>query len=73
MRYPQYKPGARWQVRREFSPLRDFDFVIIGPGSKPRYKLCSVRFLHPNDTDRKDFLAEYPTWHLQEHATYVGE
>lgn len=63
----QYKPGAKWRVRRNDhgGPLT---FVVVGP-SRPGYKICRVEF--DVQTDRYvNFEAEYSHKHLKKYAVY---
>lgn len=70
MKHPQYQPGARWQVRRPDKSSYDFDFVIIGPGTKPDRKLCRVEYLQPSQRT-VNFECEYTHKHLKKHSVYV--
>lgn len=65
----RYTKGQRWAVRRK-ECMFDFDFVIIGKGSKPDRKLCRVEWVHQN-MGRADFEAEYQHKHIKKCAKLV--
>lgn len=67
-----FSPGQRWQVRRNEKPSQDFDFVILGPGSKSNRKLCRVEYVRPG-WGQQNFEAEYSREHIKECATLVQE
>lgn len=63
----RYVTGQRWQVRRPERPGSDFDFVIVGPGSKPDRKVCKVEYLVEHAW-QKNFEAEFTHRHLKRYA-----
>lgn len=65
-RFPEYQIGARWRVERDRNP---FTFVIIGPGSRPGYKLCRVEW-DAERWNKPNFEAEYSHKHLKRHSVY---
>jgi len=62
--------GERWAVRRP-NQTQDFDFVIVGKGSKPDRKLCRVEYVYPNATTRVNFEQEYTHKHIKECSVLV--
>jgi hypothetical protein len=66
MKHPEYQIGAKWRVERDHQA---FTFVIIGPGSRPGYKLCRVEY-DRESWDLKNFETEYSHNHLKSHAIY---
>ena len=72
----RYKIGQRWAVRRwgkncPQSSYPDFDWVIIGKGSKPDRKLCRIEWIASKYHSNKDFEAEYTHKHIKKCAVLV--
>lgn len=68
MRYPQYKPGARWQVRRDDGP--EFDVTVTSTGNKSNKKNCRVEFVGQWRSRHSDYETEFSTEHMKKYFTY---
>jgi hypothetical protein len=80
MRLTLFSPGRRWRVdQKPDDKYRDrpFDFLILGPGTKPDRKLCRIEVVghdHPCcPTCQHGMESEYTHKHLKRYARLVEE
>jgi len=77
-RVTKFSIGNMWRCDRPDHPRGSFNFLVVGPGSRPGHKLCRLipddpqADAYPGQWNGKYIEQEYPHAHLKRYAKHKG-